>query len=77
MLNGRYDFMFPVDSSQAPMFRLLGVQEADKRHVLFDSGHVPPDKPVVKESLDWLDRFLGPAQSRAGTSQAADGVAPQ
>ena len=61
MLNGRYDFMFPVDSSQAPLFRLLGVQEADKRHVLFDSGHVPPDKPVVKESLDWLDRFLGPA----------------
>jgi eukaryotic-like serine/threonine-protein kinase len=60
MLNGRDDFMYPVDSSQLPLFRLLGVPDSRKRHVLFDSGHVPPDKPVVKESLDWLDHYLGP-----------------
>jgi len=60
MLNGRDDFMFPVQSSQLPLFRLLGVPDSRKRHVLFDSGHVPPDKPVVKESLDWFDRYLGP-----------------
>jgi formylglycine-generating enzyme required for sulfatase activity/dienelactone hydrolase len=60
MLNGRDDFMFPVDSSQLPLFRFLGVPNSRKRHVLFDSGHVPHDKPVVKESLDWLDRYLGP-----------------
>jgi len=60
MLNGRDDFMFPVDSSQLPLFRFLGVPNSRKRHVLFDSGHVPPDKPVVKESLDWLDHYLGP-----------------
>ena len=60
MLNGRNDFMFPVDSSQIPLFRFLGTPNAQKRHVVFDSGHVPPDKPVVKESLDWLDRYLGP-----------------
>jgi hypothetical protein len=52
--------MFPVDSSQLPLFRFLGVPNSRKRHVLFDSGHVPPDKPVVKESLDWLDHYLGP-----------------
>jgi dienelactone hydrolase len=60
MLNGRDDFMFPVDSSQLPLFRFLGVPNSQKRHVLFDSGHVPPAKPVVKESLDWLDHYLGP-----------------
>src|SRR3984957_2806633 len=60
MLNGRDDFMFPVDSSQLPLFRFLGVPTSRKRHVLFDSGHVPPDKPVVKESLDWFDHYLGP-----------------
>lgn len=60
MLNGRDDFMFPVNSSQLPLFRLLGVPEPQKRHVLFDSGHVPPTNAVVKESLDWLDRYLGP-----------------
>jgi formylglycine-generating enzyme required for sulfatase activity/dienelactone hydrolase len=61
LLNGRDDFMFPVESSQLPLFRLLGVPDSRKRHVLFNSGHIPPDNAVVKESLDWFDRYLGPA----------------
>jgi formylglycine-generating enzyme required for sulfatase activity/DNA-binding winged helix-turn-helix (wHTH) protein len=60
MLNGRDDFMFPLESSQIPLFQLLGVSNAEKRHVVFDSGHVPPGNLLVKESLDWLDRYLGP-----------------
>jgi hypothetical protein len=28
-----------------------------------ESGHVPPRNLVVKESLDWLDRYLGPVTS--------------
>ena len=63
MLNGRYDFLFAAESSQNPLFRLLGVREADKKHVLLDSGHIPPDKPLMKESLDWLDRYLGPTEA--------------
>jgi hypothetical protein len=62
MLNGREDFMFPVQSSQIPLFHLLGVSGTDKHHLTFESGHVPPWQPVVKESLDWLDRYLGPVQ---------------
>ena len=60
MLNGRDDFLFPVQSSQIPLFQFLGVPSSMKRHVILDSGHVPPEKPVVKEALDWLDRYLGP-----------------
>jgi dienelactone hydrolase len=60
MLNGRDDFMFPVQSSQVPLFQFLGVPSGLKRHVVLNSGHVPPPKPVVKEALDWLDRYLGP-----------------
>ncbi len=60
MLNGRHDFIFPLDETQRPLFRLLGTPEADKKHVLFDSGHVPPYADVVRETLDWLDRYLGP-----------------
>lgn len=63
MLNGRDDFMFPVQSSQIPLFQFLGVPNSLKRHVILDSGHVPPEKPVIKESLDWLDRYLGPVAS--------------
>jgi formylglycine-generating enzyme required for sulfatase activity/DNA-binding winged helix-turn-helix (wHTH) protein/dienelactone hydrolase len=62
MVNGRDDFMFPVESSQIPLFHLLGVSNARKRHVILDSGHVPPWQPVAKETLDWLDRYLGPVR---------------
>ena len=54
--------MYPVESSQIPLFHLLGVPNAEKRHVIFESGHVPPWQPVVKESLDWLDVYLGPVR---------------
>ncbi len=61
MLNGRYDFGHPVETDQLPMFRLLGTPEKDKRHVLFDTGHfIALPQPIMKETLDWFDRYLGP-----------------
>jgi formylglycine-generating enzyme required for sulfatase activity/cephalosporin-C deacetylase-like acetyl esterase len=62
MVNGRYDFFFPKETTQDPMFRLLGTSEKDKRHVVFESGHVPPPDLLIKEVLDWLDRYLGPVR---------------
>jgi dipeptidyl aminopeptidase/acylaminoacyl peptidase len=62
MLNGRYEFHFPVENSQLPMFRSLGTPEEDKRHRVFESGHQLPRKDLIKEALDWLDRYLGPVQ---------------
>ena len=64
MLNGKDDFMFPVDKSQQPMFRWLGTQSKDKRHVLFDTGHsLQAVRPAyIKETLDWFDRYLGPVK---------------
>ena len=62
MLNGRYDHFFPVETSQLPLYRLLGTPEKDKRHVLYDSGHAPPRKEFIRETLDWLDKYLGPVK---------------
>ena len=59
MLNGREDFSFPVARSQEPMFRTLGTPAADKRHVIYDGGHVFPFARIIKDTLDWLDRYLG------------------
>ena len=56
-----------LESSQKPMFRLLGAPEHDKRHVVFDSGHfMQPDQipEVVKEVLDWLDRYVGQVRTK-------------
>jgi eukaryotic-like serine/threonine-protein kinase len=60
MVNGRFDFLFPLGTSQEPLLRLLGSRAEDKRHVVFDSGHVPPNDHLTREVLDWLDRYLGP-----------------
>jgi len=63
MINGRYDFTEPFETSQQPLFRLLGTPAKDKKHVVFDSGHVAPWPDVVRETLDWLDRTLGPVNT--------------
>ncbi len=60
MISGKDDFQFPVELLQRPLFRLLGSAAADKRHFLVEGGHVVPRHLVVKESLDWLDKYLGP-----------------
>jgi hypothetical protein len=61
MVNGRLDFQNPLETSQRPLFRLLGSPERDKRHVLFEGGHAGyPIHDLVKVVLDWLDRYLGP-----------------
>jgi serine/threonine protein kinase/dienelactone hydrolase len=59
MLNGRYDWFFPLETSQLPMFRLLGTPKEHKRHVVFEAGHMIPRSRHIKETLDWLDRYLG------------------
>ena len=59
MLNGRDDFYFPVEGSQAPLFQLLGTPELHKRHIIFEAGHAPPVRDVMKEVIAWLDRYLG------------------
>jgi alpha-beta hydrolase superfamily lysophospholipase len=62
MLNGRDDFIFPMETNQKVIFRAFGTKEADKKHVLYDGGHrnlvTRPD--LIGEILDWLDKYLGP-----------------
>jgi len=63
MVNGRYDFISPLATSQRPLFRLLATPAGDKRHVLFESGHAGyATHDLMKEILDWLDRYLGPVR---------------
>ena len=63
MLNGRYDNFFPLETSQVPLYRMLGTPEPDKRHVVYESGHFVPRIQLIKEVLDWLDHYLGAVQS--------------
>ena len=62
MINGRYDYFFPLNESQKPLFTLLGTPAADKRHVVLETSHDVTilRQSVMRETLDWLDRYLGP-----------------
>jgi dienelactone hydrolase len=47
MVNGRYDFTFPLVKSQEPLFRTLGTNAAEKRHVVLNTSHdVSAKKPT-------------------------------
>jgi dienelactone hydrolase len=64
MLNGRYDFFFPVDTSQRFMFHLIGTSEADKRWIVYETSHTLPRAEAMKETLAWLDKYFGPVPLR-------------
>jgi hypothetical protein len=51
-----------VESSQRPLFRLLGTADGDKHHVIYESGHAVLGNDLIRPSLDWLDRYLGPVK---------------
>ena len=48
------------------MFELLGTPPADKKRLVFPGGHSVPRTEMIKESLDWLDRYLGPVGQAPG-----------
>jgi predicted esterase len=62
MLNGRNDALFPFETSQVPLYRLLATAPEAKRHLTFPGGHSSFGwtNELIKESLDWLDRWFGP-----------------
>jgi dienelactone hydrolase len=68
ILNGEVDFYFPPETSQRPMFELLGTPPPDKKRLVFPGGHSVPRAEMIKESLQWLDRYLGPVKSGAPAS---------
>jgi pimeloyl-ACP methyl ester carboxylesterase len=63
ILGGEFDFVFPLESSQKPLFDLIGTPADQKRLVIFkNAGHVPPRIELIREVLDWLDQKLGPVR---------------
>jgi dienelactone hydrolase/tRNA A-37 threonylcarbamoyl transferase component Bud32 len=64
MLNGRYDVVFPYETGQLPFFRMLGTPPADKKHIVYPSSHSVPQEDVVRETLAWFDKYLGPAPQK-------------
>jgi cephalosporin-C deacetylase-like acetyl esterase len=60
MLNGKLDYFVPMETSQIPMFNCLGTPPEHKRQMIYDSSHLVPRSELIKETLAWLDKYLGP-----------------
>ncbi|MBN2482268.1 MAG: SUMF1/EgtB/PvdO family nonheme iron enzyme [Bacteroidales bacterium] len=60
MLNGKYDD--GIDTGIRPMLDLLGTPSEDKRLILYETDHIPPRTEYIKETLAWLDKYLGPVR---------------
>ena len=63
-VNGKDDFQSPP-ADQRRFVELIGTPPEHKRYVALDGGHVPTDmRLLIKEVLDWLDKYLGPVRTR-------------
>ncbi|MGB2959623.1 MAG: protein kinase, partial [Bacteroidota bacterium] len=59
MLNGEYDMTFPLDVAVRPLYDMLGTDPADKELKVYPTDHFIPQDEVIRESLAWLDHYLG------------------
>jgi dipeptidyl aminopeptidase/acylaminoacyl peptidase len=62
MLNGRYDLFFPYETNARIMFERLGTPKDQKEQKVYDSDHYVPRNELIKETLRWFDKYLGPVK---------------
>jgi len=63
MINGTNDSVFPYETAQKPLFKLLGTPEEHKKHIILPGGHGISweyHKQCNREIVKWLDQYLGP-----------------
>ncbi|HKA05954.1 MAG TPA: dienelactone hydrolase family protein [Gemmataceae bacterium] len=65
MLNGNCDAIFPLRTSQTPLFRHLG--SSDKQHKLFTAGHWVPADEAVRIADEWLRARRDQADRKPGS----------
>jgi hypothetical protein len=59
-----YDTFFPYETSQKPLFELLGTPLEHKVHKTYPTEHMiigAPGDEARDDILEWLDKYLGPA----------------
>ena len=75
MINGRYDSRLLLETQVEPLFELFGTPPKDKRLALVDGGHWGWSLSfLLKETLDWLDRYLGPVTKTAPVGGVPSGA---
>jgi hypothetical protein len=58
MLNGELDVVINVKKQAEPLFALLGTSPEDKKYIIAPGGHFVPRELLIRETLDWLDKYV-------------------
>ena len=59
MIGGRYDYVFPLETAQQPLYDQLGTPTAQKTFLTYEMGHGPfPRNQLLRDVLPWLDQYL-------------------
>jgi pimeloyl-ACP methyl ester carboxylesterase len=61
LFSGEFDPMVPAENARR-YFDLIGTQPAKKRHIIAVGGHFIPRDLLIRETLAWLDSYLGPVR---------------
>lgn len=70
MINGSEDALFPLETSQKPLFSAFGTPAKEKRHVVISGGHGVDPAVVESEAGDWLDEHFGPIHTTGADNNA-------
>lgn len=62
MLNGRYDYIFPLKTNLIPFFNSIGTPEKEKRLCIYETDHYVSKADMIKEVLAWCDKYMGPVK---------------
>ena len=60
LMVGRYDTIFDHEATVKPLFEMIGTPDEHKALKVYETDHIPPKSEYIKETLAWLDRYLGP-----------------
>lgn len=58
VISGQFDPIYPLEGSARPFFEGLGSEVKD--HYVSAGAHFVPWPELAEQTLDWLDRYLGP-----------------
>jgi serine/threonine protein kinase/formylglycine-generating enzyme required for sulfatase activity/dienelactone hydrolase len=62
IFSGKYDLKFPYETSAKPFFDLLGTPKEHKFHKVYPGDHFVNDVDYLRDTLDFLDKYLGPVK---------------
>ncbi|MCA1734356.1 MAG: hypothetical protein LC732_12245, partial [Acidobacteria bacterium] len=70
VISGADDFIFPYEAQKA-LYDALAATPDEKRYARLPGGHIPEHPALIREVLDWLDRWQGRVESGGAETVAA------